>query len=1532
MMSRRDRTFLAGGGEMGALMRRHDWGATPLGEPDLWPQSLRTSVSTCLNCAFPILLWWGRELVMLYNDEYMPIIGAKHPAALGQAGAECWPEIWDLVGPMLSQVLQTGQPTRSRDMLLSLQRKGFAEECYFSFSYSPIRDETGGVGGVFTPVMETSAKVIGERRLRTLRDLAAQAATTLDVDTSLSLAAAVLAANPYDIAFAVLYILRGDRQCAERKAYVGVQPSTLFPEVFSLGPSTPERGEVSWSAQAARALANEPTLINGLRGILTPGDLLANPWPEAPDQAVVLPIVFSGEERPSALLVAGISPRLEFDQAYQEFTQLVGRQIGMRLSDAFAYEAERKRAEALAEIDRAKTAFFSNVSHEFRTPLALMLGPLEEALSDRSASELEPLQVQRLEVAHRNGLRLLKLVNTLLEFSRMEAGRIQASFEPVDIGGVTIDLVSSFRSAFDKAGLTLSVECPPLSRPVYLDRDMWEKVVLNLLSNAFKFTFEGGVRVTLAESGGSALLTVADTGVGIPRHELPRVFERFHRIEGQRGRSFEGSGIGLAFVHELVRQHGGSIEVESVVGSGSCFKVSIPFGVAHLPADRLREQAADPSTSRAGAFVDEALRWLPAPAVSVERQAPEAGAGKRALARILLADDNADMRAYLARLLGDAYEVAVVANGEAALQAARERRPDLIISDVMMPVLDGLGLLSALRADASLRDLPVILLSARAGEEARVESLDAGADDYLTKPFSAKELMARVSANLALARLRKEAMQSALDSAERLERLFEQAPAFMCLLQGPSHTFEIANEAYRRLVGGRPLIGRSVREAVPEAEGQGFFEHLDRVYATGVAYKARRAPLRVARGPENQPEERFLDFIYQPMTDKNGEVTGIFVEGVDVTDHVLSEDALRASESRYRTLIEALPQLVWTCTPDGLCDYLSRQWVEFTGMSEASQLGHGWLESTHPVDRQRVAEHWEGAVAGKHPYDIEFRIRRRDGVYRWFKTRGVPVRDGAGAISYWFGTCTDIQEIVEARNVLARTREQLQREIEERTHERDRLWRNSRDLLVVVDREGIFRAANPAWLTLLGWSPEEVVGRLHLDFVHPDDHLGSQGALETATSAPLPVYENRLRHKDGSYRWISWIAAPEDGRVYASGRHVTAEKEAAAELAAAQEALRQAQKMEAIGQLTGGVAHDFNNLLTIIRSSADLLLRPELKEERRRRYIDAISDTVDRAAKLTGQLLAFSRRQALSPRVFDLAEQLTNLMDLLKPILGARISLELDLKVRPAPVEADVNQFETALINLATNARDAMEGAGTLSIRLQSSPAEGLHGGRREGYSVEVTDNGCGIPKSALTHIFEPFFTTKEIGRGTGLGLSQVYGFARQSGGNISVDSQEGGGTTFQLFLPRSDKPLAQTPGAHSEATPRSEARGKILVVEDNSEVGEFSIQLLKDLGYETTYAPNAQAGLALLAEGAHRFDLVFSDVLMPGMNGLEFGQEIRKRWPGLPVVLTSGYSEVLAENGHFGFPLVRKPYSVDELSKTFATALAISAVEAAGR
>jgi signal transduction histidine kinase len=795
-----------GATEMARRMRELDWSGTPLGPVGSWPQSLRTSVSTCLDCAFPIVLWWGPELTILYNDEYRSLLGpAKHPAALGQPGARVWAEIWDVIEPMLTQVMARGEPTRSRDLLLHIDR-GYPEEAYFSFSYSPIHAEGGKIGGVFCPVIETTEKVIGERRLRTLRDLAARCKGAESEQSAYNAAAVVVAANPHDIPFALLYGVDEARSVATLKAVAGIPRGTdASPDRVALDDGTTGVWSLGAVARSGRAAVVDDLPVDRSR-------LPTGAWKVAPEKAMALPVLLPGQDYPCAILVAAVSPMRALDEDYRTFFGLIATQIASGVADAQALEAERRRVEALAELDRAKTAFFSNVSHEFRTPLTLMVGPLEDALANGDGSISRQARAS-LEVAHRNSLRLLKLVNTLLDFSRIEAGRIDASYEPTDVAALTAELAGVFRSAVEKAGLRLVVDCEALPEPVYVDRDMWEKIVLNLLSNAFKFTFEGEIAVRLRWRGDRVELSVADTGVGIAESDLPLVFRRFHRVKHARARTHEGTGIGLALVQELARLHGGGVTVASVEGRGTIFIVSVRTGTAHIAPERIAAaRQLEPTSVGAIPYVEEALRWLPSTNGAVPDVVFTVSRGESA--RVLIVDDNADMRDYLSRILGQRYQVEAVEDGRAALDRIGANPPDLVLSDVMMPALDGFGLLAAIRADDRIRALPVILLSARAGEEARIEGLDAGADDYLVKPFSARELLARVASQLQLARLRRES-EAVLEQSEReLREADRRKDEFLALLahelRNPLAPIRTGLELIR-LSGDTPQSVRRVR-------------------------------------------------------------------------------------------------------------------------------------------------------------------------------------------------------------------------------------------------------------------------------------------------------------------------------------------------------------------------------------------------------------------------------------------------------------------------------------------------------------------------------------------------------------------------------------------------------------------------------------------------------------------------------------------------------------------------------------------------
>ncbi|HTI39046.1 MAG TPA: ATP-binding protein [Vicinamibacterales bacterium] len=833
-----------------------------------------------LTSRYAMWMGWGPQLNFFYNDAYARMtLADKHPWALGKPAAQVWSEIWSDVGPRAQHVLATGEATWDEGLQLFLERSGFSEETYHTFSYSPVHHEDGRIAGMLCVVTEETDRVIGERRLNLLRELGARLTSSQSVEDVWSALQRSIATDARDLPFTMTYA-------------ISPAGELTLACTTNVGSEVPDQN--AWPIQ--------PLLDGSATQVLfdLPGTVTwpAGPWKRPPIKAVARAIPQQGESRPAAIFIAGLNPFRPVDDDYESFIALYVGQLAAALANAQAYAAERRRAEALAQIDRAKTTFFSNVSHELRTPLTLMLAPVTDALT--SAQPI--LDAESLDLIYRNGLRLRKLVNALLEFSRIEAGRIRANFEPLDLGAWTADLASTFQSAMERADLRYFVETTSGGEPTYVDRDMWEKVVLNLVSNAFKYTFQGEVRVTLTREAGQMVLRVRDSGIGISAGELPRIFERFHRVEGARGRTQEGTGIGLALVQELVRLHGGSIAVESTEGRGTTFTVAIPSGIAHLPPDRLVSQRDAATMSGPSVYVAEAERWLPdAEELDDSAESPHP-AGVADSETIVLADDNADMRAYLGRLLGTRWRVSVAPDGEVALRLVRSLRPALVVTDVMMPRLDGFGLLAALRADERTRDIPVVMLSARAGEESRMEGFEAGADDYLVKPFTAREVLARVEAQLLRARIR--AVED--EHRRRLTAVFSHAPVPIAVLRGPTHVYEFANEPYLELIDGREAVGKPIRQVLPELEGQGVYELLDRVYQSGERFVGHsfRTLLRSGRG--SQLQESFFDFVYQPTFDAEGAVDGIAVVAFDVT---ALATARRSAEEANRAKDEFLAML-----------------------------------------------------------------------------------------------------------------------------------------------------------------------------------------------------------------------------------------------------------------------------------------------------------------------------------------------------------------------------------------------------------------------------------------------------------------------------------------------------------------------------------------------------------------------------------------------------------------------------------------------
>ncbi|HEY5430385.1 MAG TPA: SpoIIE family protein phosphatase [Solirubrobacteraceae bacterium] len=800
------REFLDHEGEVGRDLLAVDWAATPLGPIQTWPGSLTTVVRVLLTSRFAMWMAWGPELTFLCNDAYRrDTLGEKYPWALGRPASEVWAEIWAEVEPRIQSVLTTGESTWDEALMLILERSGYPEETYHTFSYSPLPDDQGRIAGMLCVVSEDTKRVIGERRMATLRELGSVSSGVREERDFLGAAAEVLAGNPHSLPFTMVYLFDEDG-AARLEATSGIAPGhPAAPRVI-----VPDAADAPWPVAAPAAGRSAVVDVSDPRF----GELPTGAWAQPPERALLIPILQPARDMPYGFLVAAQNRLCPLDNDYTAFVGLIAQHLAAGLAASRTFDAERRRAAELEELDRAKTEFFSNVSHEFRTPLTLMLGPLADALGNPAGLAPEPL-----ELVHRNSLRLLKLVNSLLDFSRAEAGRMRAEFRPTDIGALTAALAGTFREATDRAGLELVVACESPAEPVYLDRDLWERIVLNLVSNAFKATLEGRIEVRVDPVDGGVALVVADTGTGIPAPELGRLFQRFHRVRSIT-RSYEGSGIGLALVKELTDLHGGEISVRSIEGEGSEFTVWLPVGAAHLPADQVREETAEPAASIAALFAEEAMSWVDAtsdrPSGGDVTPAGADGVPAAARRRVLIADDNADLRRYLKAVLSPQFDVEAVEDGAAALAVTRERKPDLLISDVMMPGLDGYDLLDAVRSSPDTRDLPVILLSARAGEEAAIRGLQAGADDYLPKPFSGRELLARVRAHLDLSTLRRQAAADVSAERRRLEQTLQQLPVGVMLAELPSRRVVLGNRQ------AAEILGHGILPEVTEGDYDGY--------------------------------------------------------------------------------------------------------------------------------------------------------------------------------------------------------------------------------------------------------------------------------------------------------------------------------------------------------------------------------------------------------------------------------------------------------------------------------------------------------------------------------------------------------------------------------------------------------------------------------------------------------------------------------------------------------------------------------------
>lgn len=1541
---------LVGGGEMGTLMRSYDWSKTPFGSVDQWPQSLRSTLSICLNSRFPIAIYWGSDCLLLYNDAWRPIVGDKHPRSLGRPAREVWPEIWDDIGPEFATVLATGEGIFHSDDLLSMHRYGYTEECFFDYTFNPIQGEGGVIDGILNIVSETTYRVLNDRRAQLLREVASRTGTAKTIQEACTLMTTALELDPEDIPVSLLYLIDSDgRQARLWNSAKYTLDDSVAPGVVSLDRSDDGDG---WPiARVARTAQSQ--VVNDL--VTRFGVLPGSPWPEPPLEAMVLPIATTGQSKVFGVLVAVASPRRRLDNNYRDFFTQVAAQIAVAIANASSYQEERQRAEQLAELDRAKTVFFSNVSHEFRTPLTLMLGPIEDALQE----PLDAAQRHRLEMVHRNALRLQKLVNTLLDFSRIEAGRIEAVYEPTDLAALTADLAGVFRSAIERAGLRLRVECPPLPEPIYVDREMWEKIVLNLLSNAFKFTFEGEIAVVIRSYNHRIELEVRDTGTGIPTEELTHIFERFHRVKGAKGRSYEGSGIGLSLVQQLVKLHSGSIQVSSVVDQGTSFTVSIPTGCAHLPRERIEASRTLASTATGVApYVEEALRWLPGEEMGkvgewkpsrIDRPLTTSSPHHPVTpslfsTRILLADDNADMRDYLKRLLSQQYEVQVVEDGVAALAAIRQQMPDLLITDVMMPGMSGFELLRSLRSDRTTQDIPIILLSARAGEESRIEGLEAGADDYLTKPFSARELLARVEASLKLARLRREAaqkeqallveVQAAKDSLEKvMTRIADQ---FLALDRQWRYTY--VNDRVTEVTGiaRENLQGKSIWDIFPELVGSHFYTEVHRAVAqqTSVHFEYF------------YPEwNRWFENHVYPSAD------GMSIIVTEITDRKQAQEKLLLSEERYRAIFNQAITGVASSDLSGKLTLVNQKYCDITGYSAAELSQLRMHEITHPDDLPRNLVLYNRMLADGTPFEIEKRYIRKDNSIIWVNNSVSAICDREGKPQSIVAIVLDVTE----RKQAEAEREQL---LANERHYASQLQGLTTAALAInsaLSVEQVLHIITHQAASIVGvhqsvasmtinqnWA--QAIHAIYLSDKYAawrDYHAQTEGSgiyvCACHLNRPMRMTQTELeahpgwkgfgKEADKHPPLRGWLAAPLVGRdghnigllqlsdkyegeftqadesilvqlaqmasvAVENARLYEAEQQARSAAEASREEAQAANRVK--DEFLAVLSHELRTPLNPILGWSTLLLSNKLDAAKTTQALTTIQRNAKLQSELIEDLLDVSRilrgKLNLNVTPVNLASTIRGAMETVRLAAQAKsITVQASLAPDVGLVSGDSTRLQQVIWNLLSNAVKFTPPGGQVNIKL-----EHLEGSAQ----ITVSDTGKGITPDFLPYVFDYFrqadaATTRKFG-GLGLGLAIVRHLVELHGGTVRAESLgEGLGATFVVRLPVMPTQLKGNLDDRSLEQSLNLNGIKILVVDDETDTREMVAFLLEKQGAKVTAVSSAHEALVVLSQSTP--DILLSDIGMPEMDGYMLIQQVRNLLPEqggqIPAIALTAYA-----------------------------------------
>lgn len=1082
---------------MGRLIRSKNWNNSVLGPPESWPDILKINLNTILNSGYPMFIWWGPDLIMFHNDAYIPVLGKKHPEALGKSARQQWAEIWDQVTPMVKTVFR-GKQSNAKDLLMTLGRKGFLEETYWTFSYSPIMDEQGSVTGLFCACNEETEKIIRERRLKLLKGITEIGTTHSELEDVFEKAVRIFLEDPNDFPFILAYILEDDETTATllKSSHTrNLKKSFLAP----ININKPEDDKWCFKEVLKRGTTK---YLQDIHNIFSQGKQLT-------DLAVVMPIRKSDQGKLAGFFVAGISPQLELNEEYKNFHLLIASQLSNAAINTEIVRSEKKRLKALEELDKAKTVFFNNVSHEFRTPLTLMLGPLQEALSE--AEKQAPEERERFILLHRNANRLLKLVNNLLDFSRIEAGKLHAVYRPIDISGLTKDIVISFASVTESAEVRYRIDIPQIRKKVYIDFEMWEKIVLNLLSNAYKYTQTGIIAVNLREKNNSVELTVSDTGTGIPDQELSRIFDRFHRVENFEARSFEGSGIGLALVKEFVKLHGGNISVQSVLGKGSTFTVSIPLGKSHLPKELIA-----PALEKSPKQTDAAVYMQEMSYKGTESQEPLPDVKQKYTGGyILIVDDNSDMRLYLNNILGRKYRVEMANDGIDALEKIKNEIPEIIITDIMMPRMDGFALLKEIKNNSSTDTIPVIMLSARAGEEARIEGISAGADDYLIKPFSTKELMALVEKNLSpVAREAKHRMKR---EREEMFELFHQLPFALAIINGTDHKVELVNETAILALGKsiEEVKGKSIDEVLPVLKGKDIDKILDKVLKTEVPFLMDEMEVKLTR--DGQESLCYFNIQIQIYPNSEGPNTRLVIVGKDVTDRVKMNLALLEKDRVYRDLIQNLPVAVYTCDKEGYIRLYNEAAVQlwgrrpvigedkFTGARKMFYAdGEIMLPEELPMARTL---HSLKPVKGE-----EFIIETEGGIRRYIQPNPVPLFNEDGESSGALNVLLDITN---------------QKLTEEALSKLAAIVESSEDAIISKTLEGIVTTWNSGAEKIFGYKAVEMIGQ-PITRIIPPSFMDEEKNILTSIrqNRKIEHYETKRVTKDGRMIDLSLSISP----------------------------------------------------------------------------------------------------------------------------------------------------------------------------------------------------------------------------------------------------------------------------------------------------------------------------------------------------------------------------------------------------------------------